>query len=276
MALNINNYVIPPRLKLFRNSVDEDFTILDVGCGQESVLFTKKWYPRCRYFGLDLSRDSFSSEELSHMEKLFIADLDRDDLSELPDAHFDVIVMSHVIEHVWDGLPAVARLTKKLAPGGRIYIEFPSVRSLASRRRLRFCDDPTHVRVYDVKEVANVLLANGLKVITAGRRREWLRVALFPLAIPSHIKTLLSSGRLTGAGLWDLCGLADFVYAEMPSSGNVSIHQVQAAFIGGDAVGGGTSHYGGRRYPFKFGVLGPGIHARRHRKRVQPSPSSGF
>jgi SAM-dependent methyltransferase len=183
------------------------------------------------------------------MEKLFIADLDRDDLSELPDAHFDVIVMSHVIEHVWDGLPAVARLTKKLAPGGRIYIEFPSVRSLASRRRLGFCDYPTHVRVYDVKEVANVLLANGLKVITAGRRREWLRVALFPLAIPSNIKTLLSSGRLTGAGLWDLCGLADFVYAEMPSSGNVSIHQVQA-------VGGGTSHYDGRRYPFKLGVPG--------------------
>jgi SAM-dependent methyltransferase len=112
MAVNINNYVIPLRLKLFRNSVDEDFTILDVGCGYESVLFTKKWYPRCRYFGLDLSRDYFSSEELSHMEKLFIADLDRDDLSELPDAHFDVIVMSHVIEHVRDGLPAVERLTK--------------------------------------------------------------------------------------------------------------------------------------------------------------------
>jgi hypothetical protein len=110
-----------------------------------------------------------------------------------------------------------------------------------------------------VKEVANVLLANGLKVIRAGRRREWLRVALFPLAIPSHIKTLLSSGRLTGVGLWDLCGLADFVYAEKPSSGNVSIHQVQVAFIGSDAVGGGTSYYGGRRYLFKLRGLGFGV-----------------
>ena len=36
MAVNINNYVIPLRLKLFRNSVDEDFTILDVGCGNKS------------------------------------------------------------------------------------------------------------------------------------------------------------------------------------------------------------------------------------------------
>src|SRR6516162_4366391 len=150
MALNINNYLMPLSLRLFRNSVDEDFTILDVGCGNQSVLLTKKWYPRCCYFGLDLSCDFFSSEELSHMEKLFIADLDSNDLSELPDAHFDVIVMSHVIEHVRDGLSAVERLTKKLAPRGRIYIEFPSVRSLglpSAHRTLQFCDDPTHVRV---------------------------------------------------------------------------------------------------------------------------------
>jgi len=261
MTLNINYYVIPPRLKLFRNSVDKDFAILDVGCGNASVLQTKKWYPRCRYFGLDLSRDSFSSEELSHMEKLFIADLDCDDLGELPDAHFDVIVMSHVIEHVRDGLSAVERLTKKLAPRGRIYIEFPSVRSLglpSARRTLQFCDDPTHVRVYSVKEVANVLLANGLKVTKAGRRREWLRIALSPLTIPSQIKTLLTEGRLDAVGLWDLCGFADYVYAEKPNSGIVSIHPIQVTFMSSGAVGDATLHYGGRRYPFKFRDLARG------------------
>ena len=206
MPLNGNDYLAPPRLKLFRKSVDEDFTILDVGCGHGSVLLTKRWYPRCHYFGLDLSRDSFSSEELSHMEKLFVADLDCDDLSELPDGHFDVIVMSHVIEHLRDGLSAVERLIKKLGPRGRIYIEFPSVRSLglpSARRTLQFCDDPTHVRVYGVSEVANVLLASGLRVIRAGRRREWLRIALFPLTIPSQIKALVSERRLDAEGLRD-------------------------------------------------------------------------
>jgi hypothetical protein len=41
-------------------------------------------------------------------------------------------------------------------------------------------------------------------------------------------------------------------------SGSVSIHQVQVAFIGSGAVGGGTLYFGGRSYPFKLGGLGIG------------------
>ena len=78
--------------------------------------------------------------------------------------------------------------------------------------------DTTFVPAPGTNDAVNVVIPQpDGKVIAAGRRRERLRVALFPLAIPSHIKTLLSSGRLTGVGLWDLCGLADFVYAEKPS-----------------------------------------------------------
>src|SRR5246127_320055 len=42
-------------------------------------------------------------------------------------------------------------------------------------------------------------------------------------------------------------------------SGSVNIHQVQVAFIGSGAVGGGTLHYRGRSYPFKLGGLGIGV-----------------
>ena len=41
-------------------------------------------------------------------------------------------------------------------------------------------------------------------------------------------------------------------------SGSVNIHQVQVAFIGSGAVGGGTLYFHGRRYPFKLGGLGIG------------------
>jgi hypothetical protein len=39
-------------------------------------------------------------------------------------------------------------------------------------------------------------------------------------------------------------------------SGSVSIHQVQIAFIGSGAAGGGTLYFRGRSYPFKLGGLG--------------------
>jgi hypothetical protein len=41
-------------------------------------------------------------------------------------------------------------------------------------------------------------------------------------------------------------------------SGSVTIHQVQVAFIGSGATGGGTLYYRGRAYPFKVGGLGIG------------------
>jgi hypothetical protein len=74
------------------------------------------------------------------------------------------------------------------------------------------------------------------------------------------------SARFTGGlavGLLVLCALftagARAQSAPPPKpSGSVNIHQVQVAFIGSGAVGGGTLHFRGRSYPFKLGGLGIG------------------
>ena len=76
------------------------------------------------------------------------------------------------------------------------------------------------------------------------------------------------SARFTGGlavGLLVLCALftagARAQSAPPPkSSGSINIHQVQVAFIGSGAVGGGTLHFRGRSYPFKLGGLGIGGH----------------
>jgi hypothetical protein len=64
------------------------------------------------------------------------------------------------------------------------------------------------------------------------------------------------------AGLLVLsCILSAGAYAQSAPpkpSGSVNIHQVQVAFIGSGAVGGGTLRYRGRSYPFKLGGLGIG------------------
>jgi hypothetical protein len=64
------------------------------------------------------------------------------------------------------------------------------------------------------------------------------------------------------AGLMVLCILSTGAFAQgaRPNhpSGSVSIHQVQVAFIGSGAVGGGTLYFRGRSYPFKLGGLGIG------------------
>ena len=59
-----------------------------------------------------------------------------------------------------------------------------------------------------------------------------------------------------------LCAVSIGAFAQSAASnhpsGSVSIHQVQVAFIGSGAVGGGTLYFRGRSYPFKLGGLGIG------------------
>ncbi len=153
------------------------------------------------------------------MEALILADLETDSLDRLENGFFDVIVMSHVLEHLRGGIAALERLCDKLAPSGFLYVEFPSVRSLnlpEARHTLNFSDDPTHIRVYDIKDVANAVMDKGLRVIRAGRRREWLRIALSAATAPRQLSCYLKEGRLHGIGLWDAMGFADFVYARRP------------------------------------------------------------
>jgi hypothetical protein len=56
---------------------------------------------------------------------------------------------------------------------------------------------------------------------------------------------------------WPIAAFAQSAPPPKPS-GSVNIHQVQVAFIGSGAVGGGTLYYCGHCYPFKLGGLGIG------------------
>jgi SAM-dependent methyltransferase len=212
-------HFIPPfHLTLFTATDSaRPLNYLDVGCGNHMPRATKRRFPKWRYHGLDRADYNVDAADKAAMTAHYAVDLERDDLSTLPDGYFDVIVMSHVIEHLSNGLDVLVALTVKLKPGGRLYVEFPSVRSLAlpsMKGSLNFCDDPTHVRVYDVREISNLLLARGFRIVKAGRRRYWARVILFPVIVPLK---LILRGRLEAGDFWDVAGFADFVFARKES-----------------------------------------------------------
>jgi SAM-dependent methyltransferase len=175
-------------LNKFINSYSEDkIKLLDVGCGNKSPSITVSLFPKVEYFGLDKQEYNLTNEDKKILEnKYFLVDLDN--LSELdnalPNNYFDFIIMSHVIEHTRKGTEILEILAKKLKVGGGIYIEFPSVRSLSfpsMEGTLNFCDDPTHVKLYDVKEIANALIKCEFKIIKAGTRRNYVNLILTPL-----------------------------------------------------------------------------------------------
>lgn len=199
---------LPTRLK------SENFRLLDVGAGSHSASKTKKWYPHCEYHGIDITRNYENDEnDFKAMSGFYEMDLTRLDFSSIPDNYFDVIMMSHIIEHLSNGDQVIQGLLPKLKSGGYIYIEYPAERSTrlpSMKRTLNFYDDPTHVRIYSVPEVAGILEKSGFSVIRKGTRRYWPYIVLLPLSLATEF---LKYRFIPGGVFWDIAGFAEFVFA---------------------------------------------------------------
>lgn len=192
--------------------INAPLNYLDIGCGSHSPTITQKRFPNCHYTGVDI--DPYynnSPEDIDAIDHLVQTDLTQLNLSELKDDFYDVIVMSHVIEHLENGDEVIKGLLAKLKINGVIYIEFPSPHSVdlpSKKETLNFYDDPTHVRVYTIDEVAAILKNGGLNVTNKGIVRDWLKIALMPLKIPLQ---KIQLGYVKGGVYWDWYGFASFV-----------------------------------------------------------------
>lgn len=211
---------MPVRFKRFHAEFKErEFTLLDVGCGFDSASTTKRYFRQCRYHGVDRDTASIDETNRRQMERFFQINLDAETLDAVPDEFFDVVIFSHIIEHLRHGTRVLADLVRKLKPDGVIYIEYPGPGSFRAPHARgsgcsHFCDDPTHVRAYSMHEVLNTLLDHEMTIIKAGTRRDPLRLALTPAAFAFGLMRRSPWNR----HLWDIFGFAEYVYARRPGS----------------------------------------------------------
>ncbi len=214
--LNIfNKYVIPFRFrKFYKDYKNKEFKLLDAGCGPYNVLKAKIVFPKCDYYGLDITIYDYKGAGYDLMKHFYKIDLLSGNLSEVPDNFFDIIMCTHVLEHITNGLDIVAELTKKVKPNGRLYIEFPSVRTLSLPSipaTFNFCDDDSHIRIYSIQEIANILLAKNFKVIRAGKRRDIFRILLMPVYYV--VDRFFYKHGYAGV-FYDIIGWAEYVYSQ--------------------------------------------------------------
>jgi ubiquinone/menaquinone biosynthesis C-methylase UbiE len=190
------------------------FALLDVGAGSHSATKTKAIFPNCEYHGIDITKNyENDAADFKAMSGFYELDLTALQFDSIPNNYFDVIVMSHIIEHLHNGDKVIEGLLPKLKKGGYIYIEYPGQRSTklpSMKRTLNFYDDPTHVRIYSVAEVTKVLETNGCEVLRGTTRRYWPYIALLPLTVVSET---IKYGFIPGGVFWDIAGFAEYVFA---------------------------------------------------------------
>ncbi len=207
-------FFMPFKLKKIKSEYkNKIINYLDVGCGNHSPKVTKKWFPQWHYYGIDREDYMTNSQDIANMEHYFKLDLSKDSLDIIPDNFFNVVVMAHVIEHLPNGLEVIKQLTKKVIKGGQIYVEFPSERSLSLPSMygtLNFCDDPTHIKIYSIIDVTNVLLSNNFRIIRAGIRRDKFLILTFPVRLA--LKFFIHR-KIGGGDFWDVLGFAKYVHA---------------------------------------------------------------
>lgn len=212
--------------------------ILDAGCGPREALIARNLFEGCWFEGIDIADVPRGGPERRAFDRYHQVDLDETDLCFVPDADFDYVICSHTIEHVEDGLALVARLCAKVRPGGRLYLEWPSVESQTFPLRgfgLNFFEDGTHKQTFALEDVATVVQRNGLVIAHAGRRRQIARMLLAPMLATYHS---LRARRVTLYDFWDLAGSCYVVRAMRPiSAGDPVSHQADRTTHQGHPTG---------------------------------------
>ncbi len=180
-------------LEVMRIRAFETGRLLDVGCGGGAFLRRMR---KAGWVVTGTEPDAKAAARLAAQER-FPVYSSLEDLIQEGGLHFDVIVLSHVIEHLPDPIHTLAQLRSLLSKGGRLLLTTPNALSLGSRifgASWRGLEPPRHFNVFSPVSLRQALEHAGFHI--------------------AHIKTDVRLAR----GIWYLSYLASAGGRELESA----------------------------------------------------------
>ncbi|MEI9866646.1 MAG: class I SAM-dependent methyltransferase [Limisphaerales bacterium] len=123
--------------------------VLDVGCGNGGFLHLMHqlgWSGT----GVDFDPKAIENAQAKYGPALTLLNTDLSQ-AHFPDNSFDVVTMSHVIEHVPNPAALLMEARRVLKPGGRLVVTTPNIQSFG-HRKFQDCwwglDAPRHLQIF--------------------------------------------------------------------------------------------------------------------------------
>jgi SAM-dependent methyltransferase len=120
--------------------------------------------------GWQVNGVELSPQATAHARNVLGLDVRQGSLEEAgyPDAHFDVVTLWHVLEHLPSPRRTLVEVKRVLKPGGTLICEVPNEHSLQSRllgKHWFHLDPPRHLYAFSPTTLRRVVRAAGLAVL---------------------------------------------------------------------------------------------------------------
>lgn len=141
--------------------------ILDVGCAQGGLLTALRRYGLTNLMGLDPSRDCVQQTRVSGHSCIQGA------LEELPPSmlgRYELVILSHVLEHIQDPVGALRSAWDLLTPGGKVYIEVPDAENYSSVGAPFLDFNAEHINHFSPKTLDYVVEQSGMRLTGMQRK----------------------------------------------------------------------------------------------------------
>jgi SAM-dependent methyltransferase len=170
-----DSYYSHLRLPLLRLIEGTPKRILEIGCGHgQALLFLKHGHSAEFVAGVELVPEVAAiARRNSQIDTVITGDVEQVEL-DFPLGHFDLIIASHVLEHVKDPWAVTRRLGTLLSPGGQLIGSLPNVRNARVSLPLVFFGkwqytqegilDWTHTKFFTSSTIRDLLHASGFMV----------------------------------------------------------------------------------------------------------------
>lgn len=172
---------------------------LEIGCGAAANLaLLKQQHPGCHTTGIEIDPSAAERALRSGAADIVKVGDVRDPLViDLPRGQFDLLILSHVLEHFEDPAQVLHRALGWLSDGGRILVALPNLRhysvvfGLLMRGDFRYTRDgildQTHLRFFTRRSATRFLEEQGLEIVAsapdiAGRGSRLLSAVSLQLA----------------------------------------------------------------------------------------------